>query len=221
MKILLHICCANCAVYPVTTLRQEGHSITGFWFNPNIQPYQEYGLRLDSIKALADKWHTDMIYRNEFPDKTPRESQLLTEHYKMKISSVPSSCSGKVYDPAHGDTTAAELPEIPERPARCRSCYRLRLEKTAEEASRQGIDAFSTTLLISPYQDFEQISAIGNLIAEQYGVLFYIRDFRPGFKKSMAIAKELDLYRQKYCGCILSREERRKKTKSKLQINVK
>ncbi len=102
---------------------------------------------------------------------------------------------------------------LPLSPERCKSCYRLRLKKTAEEASKQGFDAFTTTLLISPYQDFEQITAIGNELADKYSISFYLRDFRPYFSKSIPIAKELGLYRQKYCGCIYSKEERKRAVK--------
>src|SRR4030067_519220 len=100
---------------------------------------------------------------------------------------------------------------------RCKSCYRLRLGKTAEEAQRQGFDAFSTTLMISPYQDFEQIISIGKELAEKHNVIFYFRDFRQYFREAMAYAKEMGLYRQKYCGGIYSREEKAQSLKLKIQ----
>jgi predicted adenine nucleotide alpha hydrolase (AANH) superfamily ATPase len=96
-------------------------------------------------------------------------------------------------------------------------CYKLRLEKTAEEAKRQGFNAFSTTLLISPYQNFGQIVTIAKELEDKHNVSFYLRDFRPHFRASKAFARELGLYRQKYCGCIYSREERFEKLKLKNQ----
>jgi hypothetical protein len=103
------------------------------------------------------------------------------------------------------------IKSFPKSPERCKACYRLRLEKTVKKALRYGFDAFSTTLLISPYQDFEQIVTTGKELAERYNVLFYLKDFRPYFRDSMTFAKELGLYRQRYCGCIYSMRERKER----------
>ena len=86
-------------------------------------------------------------------------------------------------------------------------CYRVRLEQTAKYAKENGYDTFSTTLLISPYQNHEALKKIGEEMAEKYGLTFLYRDFRPGFKEGQTEARELGLYMQKYCGCIFSEEE--------------
>jgi predicted adenine nucleotide alpha hydrolase (AANH) superfamily ATPase len=86
----------------------------------------------------------------------------------------------------------------------CAACYRLRLEKTAQVARAEGFDCFSTTLLISPYQQHETLKDIGAEIARKEGLPFFYRDFRDLYKQSRALAKELNLYRQKYCGCVFS-----------------
>lgn len=91
---------------------------------------------------------------------------------------------------------------------RCVTCYRLRLEAAARTAAEQGFDCFSTTLLISPYQNHESLRTIGEEAAQKVGVTFLYRDFRPLFRAGQQKAKELGLYRQKYCGCIFSEEER-------------
>ncbi len=85
-------------------------------------------------------------------------------------------------------------------------CYRIRLEQTAKYAKENGYDTFSTTLLISPYQNHEALKKIGDEMAEKYGLEFLYRDFRPGFRQGQAEARELGLYMQKYCGCIFSEE---------------
>lgn len=90
---------------------------------------------------------------------------------------------------------------------RCLMCYRIRMDKTAEEAQRLGFPYFSTTLLVSPYQRHEAIIEAGNSAAEKYGVTFLYRDFRPGFRLGQQMARDHGLYRQKYCGCILSLQE--------------
>jgi predicted adenine nucleotide alpha hydrolase (AANH) superfamily ATPase len=96
---------------------------------------------------------------------------------------------------------------------RCPICYRMRLEQTAEAARKNGFDAFTTTLLVSPYQDHEQIVQIANHIAKNAGVDFYYEDFRPGFREGHRISKEMGLYHQPYCGCIYSEWERYAKFK--------
>ena len=91
---------------------------------------------------------------------------------------------------------------------RCLICYRLRLGRTAQVASREGFDCFSTTLLISPYQQHEMLRLVGEEMASLHGVPFYYEDFRVGYRESRNISRDLDLYRQQYCGCIFSEWER-------------
>ena len=92
---------------------------------------------------------------------------------------------------------------------RCKNyCYPVRLEKTAKFAKENGFDAFSTTLLVSPYQQHDTIKEIAEQMAKQYGVEFVYRDFRVGFREGQAKARELGLYMQKYCGCVFSEEDR-------------
>ena len=96
---------------------------------------------------------------------------------------------------------------------RCEYCYTRRLTETANAAAEKGFDSFSTTLLISPYQNHELIRTIGERLAEERGLTFLYRDFRPYFKEGQDRATELGLYRQKYCGCIFSEEDRYTKHK--------
>ena len=101
-------------------------------------------------------------------------------------------------------------------PRRCAVCYRLRLEAAAKPAAGAGMTAFSTTLLISPYQDHELLIKTGHEVAAEHGVSFHYTDFRPGFRGSHNTARELGLYRQKYCGCIFSEHDRYKNDKKYL-----
>ncbi len=91
---------------------------------------------------------------------------------------------------------------------RCRICYEIRLEKTAQKAKEQGSACFSSTLLISPYQDQVSIERIGRTIAQRQGVSFIYRDLRHLFQESMALARRRGIYTQGYCGCIYSEKER-------------
>lgn len=101
-------------------------------------------------------------------------------------------------------------------PGRCAICYRLRLEATAKAAAAAGISAFTTTLLISPYQNHELLIKTGQAVAAENGVNFHYTDFRPGFRGSHNAARELGLYRQKYCGCVFSEHDRYKSDKKYL-----
>lgn len=91
---------------------------------------------------------------------------------------------------------------------RCEICYNLRLTKTAETAASLGIELFTTTLLVSPYQKYDNIVRIGSQIGSNFNINFMDRDFREGFRQAQTLSKELGLYRQKYCGCIYSEAER-------------
>lgn len=102
-------------------------------------------------------------------------------------------------------------------PGRCVRCYELRLNACAERAAADGMDAFSTTLLVSPYQDQESIRMAGEAAAAQYGVPFLYMDFRPGFRDGQQEARQAGLYMQKYCGCIYSEEERYAKRNARIR----
>ena len=84
----------------------------------------------------------------------------------------------------------------------------MRLEETARIAKKMGLDGFTTSLLVSPFQKFDMIIDIGREMAKRYSIPFYFEDFRPGWKDSISLSKELGLYRQKYCGCVYSEMER-------------
>ncbi|RMG04279.1 MAG: hypothetical protein D6726_03775 [Nitrospirae bacterium] len=178
MNLFLHICCANCAIYPVTVLRERGVEIKGFWYNPNIHPFTEYSARLDALKKLAQLWDIDMDYH---------------DHYGLK-----EFVRAVVYDEKN----------------RCEKCYRIRLEKTVRKAKDKGFEAFTTTLLFSPYQDRNLILETGMELQESFDIEFLGEDFRPGWKEGNRISRELGLYRQKYCGCIYSEMERYLKKKA-------
>lgn len=98
---------------------------------------------------------------------------------------------------------------------RCVYCYQVRLERSAIVAKEQGFDAFTTSLLISPYQNHDLLRAVGEKMGEKYGVDFYYQDFRPLFRPSQDYARQAEYYMQKYCGCIFSEEDRYLKPKVK------
>ncbi len=105
----------------------------------------------------------------------------------------------------------ATLPVWDDRASRCRTCYELRLERTAREAVARGFDAFTTTLLVSPYQLHEEVRRAGERAAAAGAggaAVFLYRDFRPGWRETLEASREMGLYRQPYCGCLWSEVER-------------
>ncbi len=99
------------------------------------------------------------------------------------------------------------LKDEPEGGLRCLKCFELRLEESFKKAKELGIDEITTSLPISPHKDFEKISAIGEQLSQKYGIKYLAINFKKkdGFLKTNKIAKDLELYRQNYCGCLYSK----------------
>jgi hypothetical protein len=91
---------------------------------------------------------------------------------------------------------------------RCAECFRLRLSRTAQKARELGMDAFTTTLLISPYQKHDLLREVGERVAGEQKIKFLYEDLRSGYSQSRTMSRELGLYRQQYCGCLYSEWER-------------
>ena len=172
MKLLMHICCSNCCLYPLRSLSAKNISVKGFWINPNIHPYTEYALRLDALRHLEKEWGLDIEYADQYG---------LREFLRAVV---------------HNEDN------------RCVHCYSMRLEQTAIAAKKMGLDGFTTSLLVSPYQKFDMIREIGMMMGKRHAIPFYEEDFRPGWHEGVRMSKELGLYRQKYCGCVYSEMER-------------
>lgn len=181
MKMLLHICCAPCSIYPFKELLKDpANQIKGFYFNPNIHPPEEYQKRRSALEEYAGDNGLEVIYPEYEPDR----------FFKKIVNNE-------------------------EKPGRCRICWQMRLEEAALFAGQNGFDAFSTTLLISPYQDNLVIKEAGEALAKRFDVSFYYRDFREGFREAQNEARGHNLYRQKYCGCLYSLKESRMITDKK------
>lgn len=179
-RLLLHSCCAPCSSYTLEYLSKY-FEITVFYFNPNIYPETEFNKRFAEQKKLIEN----------LPSKN-------------KITLIQGN-----YDYNDFLSIAKGYENIPEGGERCFRCYRMRLEKSAELAKEQGFDYFCTTLTISPLKNSQKINEIGFEVAEQYGVKWLPSDFkkREGYKRSIELSREYDLYRQNFCGCVFSKNE--------------
>ncbi len=176
-SLLIHSCCGPCSSYVLEYL-SEYFDITILFFNPNIYPYDEYLKRFETQKEIIEKM--------------PLESDI-------KIM----SCA---YDHNEFLGRINGLENEREGGARCTECFRLRLEETAHIAKCNGFEYFTTTLSVSPHKNADILNEIGLLLAEKYNIEFLVADFkkRNGYKRSIEISKEFNLYRQVYCGCEFS-----------------
>lgn len=178
MKLLLHMCCGPCAVYPYEELA-KAYEITGLFYNPNIQPYTEYIKRMETAQEFADKSGFKLITIDEYK----LDEFLRNAAYREN--------------------------------QRCIMCYSERLERAASVAKKGNFDAFTSTLLVSPFQKHELIKKVGEQAGHKYGIEFLYRDLRIGFKQGVEISKQMELYRQSYCGCIYSERDRYLQKKNK------
>lgn len=180
--ILLHSCCAPCSSHCIEYLSQY-FRVTVFYYNPNISYEEEYRKRVEEEKRFI----------KEFPTKYPVE--FIEGDYD----------TSKFYDMAKG------LEKCPEGGERCFKCYELRLRETAKLAKEKGFDYFTTTLSISPLKSSLKLNEIGLKLEEEYGMKYLLSDFKKknGYKRSIELSKEYNLYRQNFCGCVYSRVERK------------
>jgi predicted adenine nucleotide alpha hydrolase (AANH) superfamily ATPase len=161
------------------------------------------------IESLSDEnitpvlfWYNPNIHLSDEYRKRRDALAMLAEAKKLSLEKI---------DEYGLEFFLQELGDKTKTPERCGICYRMRLEKTAKMANENGFDAFSTSLLISPYQQHDTIRRIGEELAAQYGLEFLYRDFRPLFRQGQSEARALGLYMQKYCGCIFSNTEKNEK----------
>ena len=166
------MCCAPCTPHPLHLLAGEGCRVFGFFFNPNIHPYQEYSRRLDAVRQFARVVDLEVIYRAEYD----------VVHFLRQVAFRESQ--------------------------RCQICYHMRLDAAARLALKSRMDGFTSTLLYSKRQNHELIKQMGEEIGIRRGIPFFYRDFREGWQQGIEMSKQLNLYRQQYCGCIFSEQER-------------
>ena len=194
-KLLLHSCCAPCNSAVLEKL-QEIFDLTVFFYNPNITEKAEYERRIG-------------------------EQRRLVEYFNEKNPQFPIKLIEGNYEPAKFLQMSKGLEKAPEGGERCYGCYGLRLEESARVAKEQGFDYFTTSLTISPMKNAEKLNTLGEQMAEKYGVSFLPSDFKKkeGYKRSIELSGELDLYRQDYCGCGFSKAESILRKQEKEQEN--
>ena len=200
--LFLHSCCAPCSSYVLEYLCGR-FRITVFYFNPNISESAEYVRRVEEQKRLITAYN-DAISEEYAPDRSVQDEEK-NDNMRCLIDIVEGD-----YEPQSFYEIARGLEQCPEGGERCFACYELRLRETAKRAQAGKYDYFATTLTISPLKNAVKLNEIGERLAAEYGVSWLPSDFKKkgGYQRSIELSKEYDLYRQDYCGCAYSREER-------------
>lgn len=182
--LLLHSCCAPCSTYVLEYL-SDYFSISVLYYNPNIYPAEEY------------------FYREK------EQEEFITKiKAKNKINFIKAR-----YNPQEYFEVIKGFEKEPEGGDRCHKCYELRLVEAASVASENSFDYFTTTLSISPHKDSQILNQIGEKVAEKFDVKYLYSDFKKknGFKRSVELTNEFEMYRQDYCGCVFSYNEAKKR----------
>jgi len=180
-RVMLHSCCGPCSSSVLEYLT-EHFDITLLWYNPNIYPYEEYELRLKTLRDLLEKMGLqDRVSILEEPWRS--------EDYYPRIKGLENE---------------------PEGGTRCTECFRLRLEETAKIAKLHNFDYFCTTLTVSRHKDAVRINLMASEIGKAVGIPWLPSDFkkRGGENRSTELSEKFELYRQLYCGCIYSLQHR-------------
>lgn len=175
--LLLHSCCAPCSSYVLEYL-EPYFKITVLYYNPNIEPYEEY---------LKRKNEQINFIKNVHPNIDIMDVSYDNDCYLSLIKGLESDKEGG---------------------SRCYKCYTLRMEKTALLASLK-YEYFGTTLSVSPHKNANYINEIGKMLENKYNVKFLVADFKKneGYKRSISLSREYNLYRQDYCGCKFSKRD--------------
>ena len=179
-KLFLHSCCAPCSSYVLEYLSRY-FLITVFYYNPNISPKEEYDMRVGELKRLIGQ---------------------------MKLENPVTFLAGR-YEPEEFYEMARGMEDLPEGGKRCFCCYEMRLREAARMAAQGDFDYFTTTLSISPMKNAAWLNEIGQKYAQEYGIAYLPSDFkkRNGYKRSIELSREYELYRQNYCGCVFSKRD--------------
>ncbi len=178
--LLLHACCAPCSSYCLEYLSKT-FDVTVLFYNPNIESEMEFNKRVDELIRFIDECRS-------------------IEGVNLEILDYDNS---EFYNAVEG------LEDAQEGGVRCFKCYELRLRKTAEYAKEHKFEYVTTTLTISPHKNSDKINEIGVKVAEEHGLKYLLSDFKKndGFKRSIELSKEYDLYRQSFCGCEFSKRD--------------
>ena len=176
-SVLLHTCCGPCSSACIERLHND-LDVTVYYYNPNIEPKEEYLKRKETQIGLLKKLNIPYI-----------DADYDNEEFREKVKGLETE---------------------PEGGARCPVCFKMRLDKTARVAKENNFDYFCTSLTVSPHKNSAIINLIGESVSKEVGIKYLYADFkkREGYKRSLELSREYNLYRQDYCGCLFSKGDK-------------
>ncbi len=174
-KLLLHSCCGPCSTTVIKRLAND-YEITVFYFNPNIEPLKEYSKRKKEQIKFLKLFNSNIHFI---------EGDYCNDSFHQKINDYENLYEGSI---------------------RCYNCIEFRLEETAKYAAKNHYDFFDSTLSVSPHKNSSWIIEIGNNLANKYQIGYVNGNYKKnnGYQESVILAKQYNLYRQEYCGCLKS-----------------
>ena len=213
-RILLHACCGPCSLAPARILRERGQEPVIFYANSNIAPAREYAHRLDTLRTWAASIGVSVAEGAYDPAAWEHAVGSLGDEIRAKFGLVADEHAA-AFAQMHDEADTEHFPAVgnlaPEaraaRRERCRACYRLRFEEAARYAADHGFDALGTTLSVSPYQYTSIIEEELKRASIEVGVDCAFSDYRPFYDEATRKSRELNMYRQNFCGCRFSAEE--------------
>ena len=218
MKLLLHACCGPCSLEPTRLLKAAGHDITIYYANSNIHPAEEYEHRLATLRAWAADAGFEVLEGPYGPATWEACAGRIGDAAIAEVERARAETGAESECADEGTAPRAAVLSVDpaRREARCRACYRLRLEETARVAAEQGFEGIGTTLSVSPYQYTRIIREELERACAREGIKACFADYRPFYDEATRRSREGGMYRQNYCGCRFSdaeaaaeREERR------------
>lgn len=177
-SILLHSCCGPCSTVVISKLSTD-FNVTVYYYNPNIEPFDEYLHRRNEQILFLNQFNPEIKLIDGDYDN-------FTYHEKIK-----------------------EYAHLKEGSNRCYKCISFRMEETAKYAKENNYDYFDTTLSVSPHKNSDWINEIGELLEKKYQIKYLGGNYKKndGYRESIILAKKYNLYRQDYCGCLMSKQK--------------
>ncbi len=174
-KLLLHSCCGPCSTIVIEQLIKE-YDVTIFYYNPNVEPIVEYEKRKEEQVKFINEFNPNIKIIMQDYDNTEYQDAIKDYH------------------------------NLGEKSLRCYECYKLRIFKTGKLAKELGFTHFETTLSVSPHKLSKWILELGLEAEKLFKIKYLAGNYKKndGYKKSIELAKKYDLYRQEYCGCLMS-----------------
>lgn len=224
-RLLIHSCCAPCSSYVMEYLSRY-FDITLYYYNPNIDTNAEYEHRIgelsrllremplsSAVKLVAGPYEPERFYEiARGHEQDPERGERCHRCYELRLRETArfAVLANEKGLAAAAAETGARLPNLPGEESSAAESFAVEnCEAERFTAESPAFDFFTTSLSISPMKDAAVLNEIGERVAAEYGLHYLPSDFKKkeGYKRSIELSQQYQLYRQNYCGCVFSRRE--------------